>query len=165
MRIIVRPARAGDGGDLARCWTDSGRYYQALDPASFQVPEADGLAAWFEALLAAPRPEAIWLVAEVDGRVVGSVAARLEQPVEDASRQVVRDLGLRRVFVEALEVEEASRRRGVGARLMEEVEAWGRDQGAVLITLDTYADSPLSIPFYERRMGYRRRSVVFQKRL
>jgi hypothetical protein len=27
------------------------------------------------------------------------------------------------------------------------------------------ADRPLSVPFYERGMGYRRRSIVFEKRL
>jgi hypothetical protein len=31
--------------------------------------------------------------------------------------------------------------------------------------LDTYAASPLSVPFYERGMGYRRRSIVFERRL
>jgi hypothetical protein len=31
--------------------------------------------------------------------------------------------------------------------------------------LSTYAASPLSVPFYERRMGRRRRSIVFEKRL
>jgi hypothetical protein len=28
-----------------------------------------------------------------------------------------------------------------------------------------HAASPLSVPFYERGMGYRRRSIVFEKRL
>lgn len=36
---------------------------------------------------------------------------------------------------------------------------------AVCAMLDTYAVSPLSVPFYERGMGYRRRSIVFEKRL
>ena len=34
----------------------------------------------------------IWLVAEVDGRVVGTVDAHLERPADDASRQILRDL-------------------------------------------------------------------------
>jgi hypothetical protein len=34
-----------------------------------------------------------------------------------------------------------------------------------VVRLDTYADSPVSVPFYERHMGYSRRAVVFQKPL
>lgn len=34
-----------------------------------------------------------------------------------------------------------------------------------MISLDTYLHSPLSVPFYEQRMGYRRQSVAFQKDL
>ncbi len=39
------------------------------------------------------------------------------------------------------------------------------DGGAVLASVDTYIDSLISVPFYERRMGYERRSIRFQKRL
>jgi Acetyltransferase (GNAT) family len=44
-------------------------------------------------------------------------------------------------------------------------EEWGRDRGAEVVRLDTYADSPVSVPFYERHMGYRRRAIIFQKPL
>ena len=44
-------------------------------------------------------------------------------------------------------------------------EEWGRVRGAEVVRLDTYADSPVSVPFYERHMGYRRRAIVFQKPL
>ena len=146
--------------------TGSTRHYAALDADPFQVPPAEGLVAWFEELLRRPRPDdAVWLVGEVDGRMVGDVVARLERPAEDAERQVLRDLGRTRLHVDALGVEAAYRRRGVGARLMHAVEAWGRDRGAVRSVLTTYRDSPLSVPFYEQGMGYARRSIVFEKRL
>lgn len=41
----------------------------------------------------------------------------------------------------------------------------GREQGATLAATDTYVDSPLSVPFWQERMGYRPRSVVMWKRL
>lgn len=164
--LVVRPARPDDAADLARNWIDGAQHYAALDADAFQVPPAEGLVAWFEELLRRPRPDdAVWLVGEVDGRVVGDVAARLERPAEDAERQVLRDLGRTRLYVDALGVAAAYRRRGVGARLMHAVEAWGRDRGAVRSVLTTYYDSPLSIPFYEQGMGYARRSIVFEKRL
>jgi GNAT superfamily N-acetyltransferase len=121
--IVLRPARPGDGDDLARGWIETGRYYAALDPQAYQLPEPDGLAAWFETLLGKPSSEErIWLVAEVDGRVVGNVEARLERPVDSAPRQLLRHLSERRVVVGAIGVEERYRRRGVATRLMQAVE-------------------------------------------
>lgn len=49
--------------------------------------------------------------------------------------------------------------------LMQAIERWARERAAVRAMLDTYAASPLSVPFYERGMGYRRRSIGFEKRL
>jgi GNAT superfamily N-acetyltransferase len=166
MDVIVRSARPGDGADLARGWLDGCRYYAALDPGRFQVPEDAGLAEWFEELLARPASEdQIWLVAEVDGVVVGNVAAELHRPVDTAARQLLRFLGETRLFVSALGVEAAYQRHGVATRLMEAAEQWGRDRGAVFVSLDTWIHSELSVPFYERRMGYQRASIVFEKRL
>jgi GNAT superfamily N-acetyltransferase len=163
---VVRPARPSDASDLARNWIDVARHYAELDADAFRVPAADGLVGWFEELLQRPRSEdAVWLVAEVDGRVVGDVAAHLEYPSEDAARQLLRDLGLVRLYVDALGVAEAYRRHGVGGQLMHAVEGWGRDRGAVRSVLTTYHASPLSVPFYEQGMGYERRSIVFEKRL
>ena len=158
-RVSRRPRPCPD-------WVDVARHYVELDADAFQVPAADGLVGWFEGLLQRPRSEdAVWLVAEVDGRVVGDVSARLERPAQDAARQLLRDLGRVRLYVDALGVAEAYRRRGVGARLLHAVEQWGRGKGAVRSVLTTYQASPLSVPFYEQGMGYERRSIVFEKRL
>jgi hypothetical protein len=48
---------------------------------------------------------------------------------------------------------------------MQAVEGWAREKGATLVSLETDIASPLSMPFYERRMAYRRRAVIFEKRL
>jgi GNAT superfamily N-acetyltransferase len=47
---------------------------------------------------------------------------------------------------------------------MAAVEEWARGRGAELVMLQTWADSPESVPFYER-IGYRRRAIIFQKQL
>ena len=146
-RIVIRPARASDAADLARNWIEVAQHYVELDPEAFRVPSTNGL------------------VAEVDGQVVGDISARLERPAEDAERQLLRYLAEVRIDVDALGVVQAHRRRGVGTRLMGAIERWARERGAVCAMLDTYAASPLSVPFYERGMGYRRRSIIFEKRL
>jgi GNAT superfamily N-acetyltransferase len=164
--IVIRLAHVSDAADLARSWIETAQHYVELDPEAFRVPSADGLVEFFEASLNRPRSEdSVWLVAEADGQVVGDVSARLERPAEDAERQVLRYLGEVRVYVDALSVVHAYRRRGAGTRLMGAIERWARERGAVCAMLDTYAASPLSVPFYERGMGYRRRSIVFEKRL
>jgi GNAT superfamily N-acetyltransferase len=75
------------------------------------------------------------------------------------------DYPYRRVHVEALGTADGYQRRGLATQLVEAVEAWARERGVRAISAETYLDSPASIPFWERRMGYRRRSVKFTKRL
>lgn len=54
---------------------------------------------------------------------------------------------------------------GAGTALMTAAEECARGNDAVLISLDTYLHSPLSVPFYEQRMGYRRQAIAFRKEL
>ncbi|HEX7993925.1 MAG TPA: GNAT family N-acetyltransferase [Streptosporangiaceae bacterium] len=54
---------------------------------------------------------------------------------------------------------------GVGGALLDAAETWGLSRGARVARLDTYVGSPVAVPFYEDRMGYERRSIVFQKQL
>jgi GNAT superfamily N-acetyltransferase len=112
----------------------------------------------------------VWLdssayYAEVDGRLVGWLSARLEFPDHNADRQFVREHDWTRLLVDALIVERQQWRRGIGTMLLEAAESWGRAHGAQVVRLDTYAQGPVSVPFYEQHMGYQRRSIVFQKQL
>jgi GNAT superfamily N-acetyltransferase len=166
MGITVRPLRPGDGQGLARAWIDAGRYYAALAPETFQVPDSEGLAAYLERSEAfEDRPDVLRVVAEVEGRVVGAATGRLEPALEAARFQLQRQLGEPRLIIDAVVVEEAYRRRGIGERLMTALEDWGRRRGAVVALLDTYPESALSLPFFQERMGYRRRSVRLTRRL
>jgi ribosomal protein S18 acetylase RimI-like enzyme len=164
--LLIRPFRPGDGGGLARAWLDAGLHYTGIDPELFQVPDSNGLAAWFEGSMTGPEPENSFLrVAELDEKAVGFVWAVIQQPLsaESAIRQFVRDVGRTRLSVEAIVVQTAYQRRGVGTRLMRAAEAWGRERGAEIAILDTFVRSDLSVPFYEKRMGYTRRTIRFRK--
>jgi GNAT superfamily N-acetyltransferase len=166
MRVEVRAARSGDGAGLAQIWLDNARYYLGLFPDDFREPDEAGLVDWFETLLARPRGESeLHLVAVANGAVAAFVNARLTEPDEHANRQMLADYPYRRVHVEALGTADAYQRRGLATELVEAVEAWARERGARAISAETYLDSPVSIPFWERQMGYRRRSVKFVKRL
>ena len=112
--LSLRPARAGDGADLAQAWLEGGRYYADLSPRRFRVPEEIGLANWIESSLATNRGEdESWTVAELDGDVIGDVRARVERPTRDARWQSMRDLGASMLKIDSLMVREDHRRRGV----------------------------------------------------
>jgi GNAT superfamily N-acetyltransferase len=150
---------------MARVWLSAAAYYADLQPGYFQVPPAEGLAESFEAGLKAGDEDALMLIADLDGQVAGWLMARIERPAASAARQMVREPGWTRLFIDALLVDQAVWREGAGTALLTAAETWGRDRGAEVVRLDTYAGSPVSVPFYEQRMGYQRRSIVFQKPL
>lgn len=166
--MMIRDVRPGDGEACARIWLDTGRYYAALVPEVIQVPEADGLAGWFEEAIAleptAGEPDRLWRVADEPGAgVIGIVEAAVVRPAPDARRQLQRDLGRTRLVVNLLAVAEGYRRRGVGTGLMEAAEEWGRSKGADVVVTDTNLSSPLSVPFYEDRMGFTRQAVILRR--
>jgi ribosomal protein S18 acetylase RimI-like enzyme len=164
--VEVRATRPGDGAALARIWLDNARYYVELFPDDFRMPDEAGLGEWFETHLRKPRvADELHLVAIGDGSVGAFLFARLSEPDENASRQMLADYPHRRVHVEALGTANAFRQRGLATALVETAESWARDQGARAISAETYLESPVSIPFWEERMGYRRRSVKLTKRL
>ncbi|WP_165968981.1 GNAT family N-acetyltransferase [Actinomadura sp. KC06] len=161
----IRAPQPGDGAGVAVAWCDFAEFYQEINPESFRSPNRDGLDAWLEGKLLTDDEDRFVRVADLGGEAVGFVGAAFMEPHEDADRQLVRELAQPRVFVNALAVQRGHWRSGAGAGLMTAVEQWARAREAHLITLDTYAASPVSVPFYERRMGYQRQGIIFGKRL
>lgn len=165
--ILIRLSRPGDGAACARLWREIGSLFAAMNPRTFQVPAEEGLAEWFEEINAVYRDDddKVLLVAETDGVLVGTVAASLHEPLDTAARQVQTDLARRRLHVDGLAVTGARRRGGVGSALMRAVEQWGRSRGAEVIILETETNNPMSVPFYERRMGFSAEAVIFRKEI
>jgi GNAT superfamily N-acetyltransferase len=164
--VDVREARLGDGAALARISIENARYYVGLFPDDFVLPTDPHLGdAIDESIASAAASEtSIRLVAVVDGEVGAYVAAHIEEP-EPARRNMLADHRVRRAYVDSLGTADAYQRRGLATRLVEAVEEWARGLGARVISAETHLDSPVSIPFWESRMGYRRRSVKLTKRL
>jgi ribosomal protein S18 acetylase RimI-like enzyme len=163
--VTVRPPTPADAETLARSWQEGARELVELAPDRFRLPDEDGLVEFFRVdLETSGGPDLLSLVAEVDGKIAGSLGAQLHPPIASARFQVLEYLGQPRVYVNHLHVDPRYRRRGVATALMDAAERWGREKGAGSIALDTYAESPLSVPFYEA-IGYERASIVFEKRL
>jgi GNAT superfamily N-acetyltransferase len=164
--VIIREPRAGDGPALARMHRVSSAHYAELAPDLFRVPDEEGQAEFCD-----PKPEdndgetTFAAVAEVDGQLAGYLEARIEPPLESARRQSNPDLGRPRLFINLVVTAEEFRRRGVATGLVEAAEDSGRGRGAAVSVCDTWLGSELSMPFWETRMGYVRKSVIFRKPL
>ena len=48
---------------------------------------------------------------------------------------------------------------------MRAVEQWGRARGAEVIILETETNNPMSVPFYEQRMGFSAQAVIYRKEI
>ena len=122
------PARPGDGDAIARVWLSAAAYYADLDPAHFQVPSGQGLAGLFDNAITDAGADVLQLVAELDGRVVGWLSARVDDPDQDAAVELAREHGWTRLIVEVLIVDGGQRRHGIGTVLLDRAESWGRDK-------------------------------------
>jgi GNAT superfamily N-acetyltransferase len=91
--------------------------------------------------------------------------ASIQPPLDSARWQGQRDLSDPRLFINYVGTGDAFKRIGVASQLVEAAEEWGRSHGATVAICDTYIDSPLSMPFWENRMGYKRQAVIFRKSL
>jgi GNAT superfamily N-acetyltransferase len=111
------------------------------------------------------QPSSYALIAEIDGQVAGYLDASIEEPDEVARFSGNRDLRERRLFINSVVTAEAHKRKGVATRLVRAAEDWARAQGVTIALCDTFLGSPQSLPFWEKRMGYERRSVRLRKRL
>jgi GNAT superfamily N-acetyltransferase len=164
--VRIRDADSGDAEALANLWIEFGGYYEEIDPPQFRTPDEEGLSTWLRTRVEEGRTnEAIWLVAEREGDLVGSIRAQIWPPSEHANRELIRDEGEFVLRVDALVVTEDERRKGIGKALMDAVERWAKERGATVAFVVSYAHSPTSVPFYEDGMGYARKTIGFWKRL
>ena len=142
--ISVREAQPADAEGLARVHADVARYYDERGPHYFDEGQ-------------------LRLVAEVEGEVVGALTARLLEPVTvggDATGDAEK-----RLRIDYLATAAASRRAGIGTRLVQAAESWGRRVGATIAETTAFRGSALSIPFWEDRMGYEELPMSLEKRL
>lgn len=165
--VTVRAPRPGDGPGLAQMHLGTSAYHVEIAPDVYRLPDEEGLVDFFERGIekGSTTQDFLALVAEVGWVLAGYLEAQLLPPLETARWQSHPDLFGPRLSINALATARAYQRRGVATRLVQAAEAWGRDRGATVVICETWIDSPMSIPFWERRMGYERLAVVLRKPL
>jgi ribosomal protein S18 acetylase RimI-like enzyme len=164
--VTVRGARAEDAAGIARIGQENGEYYARLAPELYRVPEEE---AAIELIANDDEwrslPTSLALVADAEGQIAGYLEATLQEPIESASAQGQRDVGKTRLFINYVGTANEFKRQGVATELVQVAEEWARANGAEVALCDTWIDSPLSVPFWEERMGYERRAIIFRKQL
>ena len=142
--ISVREVEPADAEALARVHADVARYYDERGTHYFDAGE-------------------LRLVAEIEGEVVGALTARVLEPVTAGGEGTGE--GEKRLLIDYLATAAASRRAGIGTRLVQAAESWGRKVGATIAETTAFRGSALSIPFWEDRMGYEEQPMSLEKRL
>lgn len=142
---LIRPARLADGPAVAGLLTELGYPQPAQEGGAW-------LARW------AGDPRAIVLIAELDERPAGLIAACVI-PYTERSGSFVR--------VVALVVDPACRRTGAGRRLLRSVEAWAAELGCRDVEVTSRRTRDDAHAFY-RELGFEdvgERAVLFRRSL
>ena len=151
--IVIRPAREEDREFVAQfvsallefgspAWKDSG----ALAPGFTRV-----LA---DAVSNQDARAAVLIARGGDGARLGFVSVVVREAIGGVERAHVADLA----------VIEGARRVGVGRALMRAAEAWARERGLAVLSLDVWSTNDRALSFY-RRLGYRPESLCLIKEL
>jgi GNAT superfamily N-acetyltransferase len=158
MAVTIRRADARDAATLGSFGAALVRAHYAFDPPRFLAagPHAEtGYAAFLESQL--DEDEAMVLVAEIDGRMVGYVFASLE-PM--SWKELRGPAG----FIHDVLVDESARDAGAGTALVEAAIAWLRGRGAPRVMLWT-ADRNTAAQRLFERLGFRRTMVEMTREL
>jgi ribosomal protein S18 acetylase RimI-like enzyme len=151
--IVIRPAHVGDSDFVA------GLVSSLLQFGSPAWENAEVLAPGFRDVLVdavrAQDSRATVLIAEgTDGRPLGFISLKIRVAIGGTERGHVADLA----------VSEDARRIGVGQALMEAGEAWARERGLRVLSLDVWSTNQPALAFY-RALGYRPESLCLIKAL
>lgn len=147
MTVTIRPARPSDADALGRMGAALVQQHHGLDPARFMLPEdvEAGYRWWLSKQMKAK--DAVVLVAERDGAVIGYAYGRVEGRDWDALRDACG--GLHDIWIE-----ESARCTGAGTLLIEELMRRFAELGVPRVVLMTAAKNEAAQRFFAR-LGWR----------
>jgi GNAT superfamily N-acetyltransferase len=154
----VRAAETGDVKAITQLYLEVAEEVVAREPSFRHVPDTAGVESRY--LSRIDETDRAVLVALAHGRVVGFVDATLQRHESQGTYQ---QPGID-VYVEELIVTTSERRRGGATALMRAVEAWGREETARMVWLDTHLANEGARALYGA-IGYREVGVELVKEL
>ena len=107
----------------------------------------------------ADRDQVSALLSETGFADVGFIDVRLEQSPDAMHQEITY------CHISEIAVRSGYQNQGIGSRLLQTAEEWGRKMGAQFSSLEFHALNARAGHFYQRRMGYRPASITSIKRL
>jgi len=161
LAINIRPALAEDADGIARTFLESAEYHTRMDPERYSVPALETIATRYREgrQHLGTSEQAITLVAELHGEIVGFVDVRLDQSPDLMHRNVVY------CHTEEIAVSDRHKSHGIGSLLLQAAEDWGRKMSAEFASLEFHVENKRAALFYQKRMGYHPVSITAIKRL
>jgi ribosomal protein S18 acetylase RimI-like enzyme len=160
--IDIRPAAPQDAEGITRTFLESAEYHAALDPERYAIPAAETISARYRQghqHSSDAGMQAVTLVAELSGEIVGFLDARLEQSPDPMHREITY------CHIAEIAVRNTHRNQGIGGRLLQAAEDWGHGLGADFASLEYHVANTSAGLFYQERMGYRPAAVLAIKRI
>jgi len=160
--ITIRSAVVEDADAIVRIYLESAEHHASLDPERYWIPAVEMISARYrEGRQHPPQTEgdSVTLVADLGGEIVGFIDARLERSPDPMHREMLY------CHIVEFAVGVAHQSQGIGRRLLEAAEDWGREHSAELASLEYLTANTRAGDFYQQRMGYRPAAITAIKRL
>jgi ribosomal protein S18 acetylase RimI-like enzyme len=151
VKIRVRPATSADRAAVVALAERLADFDLPPGRTAREIAEADNHL--FDAEFAAPSPDVLFLVAEVDSVAVGTLFANIREDYFT---------GAPYAYIEVLAVAEAAAGKGIARELMRAVEGWAAARSLVRVELAVFANNRRARGFYEH-LGYREEIVKYVK--
>ena len=146
--VEVRPAEPADLDALVEVYLDVAAHHAALDPIVYRVPEAAAAATRLAKRVADRNDASEYVVALVNGRIVGSASIQVEQtPTPGSMVRPVRHAEL------GIGILSGFRGLGIGQAMIAHLEAWAADHAIERIILIVAEANEGAFRLY-RRIGY-----------
>jgi ribosomal protein S18 acetylase RimI-like enzyme len=151
---VIRRATEEDLPDILRLFQELAALQEQWRVFEPRTDLAEEMRRRYEADL--DDPDALLVVAGLDGRIVGMAAGHVHKP-STMSEELAVELG-------SVYVEPAYRQRGVGGALTAEVARFARERGVDRITLRTFAKNEEALEVW-RQLGFEPRMVQMTARV
>jgi ribosomal protein S18 acetylase RimI-like enzyme len=161
MQIEIRPCAPEDTKSIADIFIESAAYHVELDPERYSVPDVEVISARYRERQhpADAHNEATTYVAECSGEIIGFIDVQLDRSPDAMHKEMTY------CHISEIAVRNGHQNQGIGGRLLEAAEEWGRKMGAEFASLEFHTENTRASLFYQGRMGYRPASITAIKRL
>ncbi len=141
-RVVVRSAGAGDIAALKELLDQLDLFHSQIQPGFFRASSKGRSVEEIRRVMTAR--DAVILVAELEGALVGAVSLRAFDTPDNPLM-----VPQRRALLEDMVVHEGARREGVGRALVEASRGWCRERGVVRLVLTVWEGNRIGEHFYE----------------